>query len=74
MRLCVTSDLHYDIKERLTGRAAIEQMIDHMAQRPCVAIVLAGNHDLWRDDRREIGSEALWREALPRVGTTRCPP
>jgi len=92
MRLLVTSDLHFDLRGRLTSRETIERMVDQMAERPCDAValagdiahgleafeqcvamfrrlqrpiyVLAGNHDLWRDDAREIGSEALWQREL----------
>lgn len=33
--------------------------------------VLAGNHDVWRDDDAAIGSEALWETRLPEVTRAR---
>lgn len=46
------------------GIASFTACVEHFTSRALPVAVLAGNHDVWRDDDAKIGSEALWSERL----------
>ncbi len=49
------------------GIASFGACVERFTERGLAVAVLAGNHDVWRDDDARVGSEALWTERLRTV-------
>ena len=65
-RVAVASDLHFDSASHLTSPATVAALVEEIRATEPAAVVLAGDHDVWRDEVG-LGSRELWEHGLADV-------